>query len=61
MLLEAGTGTGVQRGMRGELRDGDITIGEIEIEAVYAQGSRARILGGLSAPITFDTRARMKQ
>ena len=60
LLVEAGTGTGMERGMRGELREGDLTIGEIEIIAVYAQGSRARILGGLSAPITFDTRARVK-
>lgn len=61
VLLEAGTGTGLQRGMRGELREGDTTIGEIEIVAVYAQGSRARIVGGLSAPITFDTRARVRK
>jgi hypothetical protein len=47
--------------MSGELvRDGRV-IGKLEVVDVYAAGSRAKILGGLSAPITLDTSARLKK
>jgi hypothetical protein len=60
VLLEAGAGEGLRRGMVGELVDGGRVIGELEIIAVYDDGSRARIVGDLVAPITIDTSARLQ-
>ena len=47
--------------LRGELIEGGQVIGKLEVVAVYAGGSRARILGGLVAPITHDTEARIRK
>ncbi len=59
VLLEAGASEGLRRGMVGELVDRGQVIGRLEIIAVYDEGSRARIVGDLSMPITFDTAARI--
>lgn len=59
VLIEAGTSQGMAPGLAGELVDGGEVIGKLEIVDVYAEGSRARIVGGLKAPITLDTRARV--
>lgn len=61
VLIEAGTAQGMVPGQTGELIEGDVVIGKLEIVDVYAEGSRARILGGLTAPITLDTRARLQK
>jgi hypothetical protein len=61
ILIEAGTGSGLEPGQSGELFEGDDVIGQIVIIDVYAAGSRARIVGGLSAPITLDTRVRVEK
>lgn len=60
VMLEAGAPDGVSSGMRGELFEGDAVIGRIEIVDVYPTGSRAKILGGLSAPVSFDTYSRIE-
>jgi hypothetical protein len=61
VLLEASSSDGVRAGSKGVLLDaGGGEIGRIEIVDVYAAGSRARIIGGLSAPITLDTRAQIE-
>jgi hypothetical protein len=60
VLLEAGASEGLRRGMLGELVDRGQVIGQLEIIAVYDEGSRARIVGELSVPITFDTAARIQ-
>lgn len=57
VLIDVGRQRGARRGLRGELVDGDRFVGEIEIEVVYDEGSRARISGALQAPITPSVRA----
>ncbi len=57
VLIDVGTGEGLAVGQQGKLVEGGQVIGRIEVVDVYAQGSRARILGALSAPITLQTRA----
>jgi hypothetical protein len=57
VLLDAGEPQKVRVGMRGRLHEGAATIGEIEIIEVYRDGSRAKLLGGLSGEITIDTAA----
>ena len=59
VMIEAGAPDGVREGMRGELVDGETVIGEIEVTDVYKSGSRARLLGPLSAPVSFDTVSRI--
>ena len=49
VLLEAGTGQGMQPGLQGELVDEGRVIGKLEIVDVYAAGSRARLVG--SSPL----------
>jgi hypothetical protein len=61
ILIEAGTSQGLVPGQSGELVEGGRVIGRIEVVDVYAAGSRARIIGGLRAPITLDTRARVQK
>ena len=46
--------------MQGVLFEGDVVIGRIEVVDVYPTGSRARILGELSAPVSFDTFSRIE-
>jgi hypothetical protein len=60
VLLEAGASEGLTRGMVGELLDRGQVIGSLEIIAVYEEGSRARIVGELSVPITIETSARIQ-
>jgi hypothetical protein len=57
VLLDAGKPDGVEVGLQGQLRDGGTVIGEIQVVEVYADGSRARILGELRGDISFDTLA----
>jgi hypothetical protein len=59
VMIEAGEPAGIREGMRGELVEGDVVIGTIEIVDVYPSGSRARIVGPLSAPVSFDTVSRI--
>ena len=60
VMIEAGEPDGVEAGMLGELFEGDEVIGQIEIVDVYPTGSRARIVGPLSAPVSFDTFSRIR-
>lgn len=60
VMVEAGTPDGISPGMTGELYEGDTVIGQIEVVDVYPTGSRARIQGTLSAPISFDTLSRIE-
>jgi len=55
VLIEAGIPTGVSRGQLGRLVEAGREIGRIEIVDVYSGGSRARILGELSGPITANS------
>ena len=43
VLIESGSSAGVKRGVRGALIDGGERIGEVVVETVYPDGSRARI------------------
>ncbi len=61
VLLEVGTSDGMEPGLQGELVDQGKVIGRIEIVDVYAAGSRARLVGGLSAPITLETTAKIQK
>lgn len=61
ILIQAGTSEGLVPGQSGELVEGGRVIGRIEVVDVYAAGSRVRIIGGLRAPITLDTRARVQK
>ena len=60
VLIGAGTAQGIQPGYRGTLLEGGRAIAEIQIVAVYQEGSRARIEGTPSAPITPETRAEVR-
>lgn len=55
VLLEHGADRGLERGLRGRLVDGGETIGEIVVEEVYPEGSRARVEGALLSPVTPQT------
>jgi len=55
VMIEAGTPTGVSRGLTGRLVDDGREIGRIEILDVYPGASRAKILGELSGEITGAT------
>ena len=61
VLIEAGAEEGIRPGLAGELVEGDQVIGKLEVVDVYPEGSRARIVGGLAASITLDTRARVQK
>lgn len=60
VMIEAGEPDGVEAGMEGVLVDGETEIGRIEIVEVYPTGSRARIVGVLSGPVSFDTLSRIR-
>ena len=60
VMLEAGLPDGVATGMRGELFEGDQVIGTIAVLDVYPTGCRARIVGELVAPVSFDTLSRIE-
>ncbi len=55
VLIELGSRHGMKPGLHGKLFDGKSEIGRVVIEQVYPDGSRARIQGMLSAPITSET------
>lgn len=57
VLLQLTLSDGIEKGLTGRLVDAGEVIGQLEIVDVYSEGSRARIVGGLSAPITADTKA----
>jgi hypothetical protein len=59
VMIEAGEPDGIRAGMRGELVEEDVVIGRIEVVDVYPSGSRARIVGPLLAPVSFDTVSRI--
>jgi hypothetical protein len=60
VLLDAGEGTRVRAGMRGKLVDAGKTIGQIVIQNVYADGSRARVEGPLAGTISPHTVAEIE-
>lgn len=55
VLLDKGEKAGIAPGQSGRLLQGGEQIGEIEIQDVYPDGSRARIRGSLSGGITPST------
>jgi len=57
VLLDAGEPQRVEEDMQGELREGGQAIGQIVIVEVYADGSRARVIGDLSGEVGIDTQA----
>lgn len=59
VLLDAGSDQGAALGQRGELVEGGQVIGQLEIIDVYPDGCRAKIVGGLTAPISLQTSARI--
>ncbi len=60
ILIGAGTAQGVKPGDRGTLVDGGRVIGQIEIVAVYAEGSRARVSGARPEQITPATQVEIR-
>lgn len=60
VLIDKGTGDGLQRGQRGRLVDGGRTLAEIEVVEVFAEGSRARLLGRLEGVVSGSTRAEIQ-
>jgi hypothetical protein len=61
VLIAAGTSDGIEPGQEAELVEGDTVIGRLKIVDVYVAGSRAQIVGGLSAPITLDTEVQLRK
>lgn len=57
VLIESGAKKGMQVGFRGKLIDGGNQIGSVVIEQVFPDGSRARVVGTLSSPVTHATMA----
>jgi len=57
VLIDAGRPSGVTVGTRGQLREGDEIVAEIEIIEVYDEGSRARIIGAPRGEVTIFTTA----
>lgn len=60
VLIDKGTNDGLQRGQRGRLVDGGRTLAEVEIVEVFAEGSRARLLGKLGGVVSGNTRAEIQ-
>jgi hypothetical protein len=56
VLIELGEAQGLRPGMRGRLVESGKVLGELVIEEVFREGSRARIRGELRAPVTPRTR-----
>jgi hypothetical protein len=50
----------MRAGLRGRLVDGGRELARIEIEEVFAEGSRARIRGTLQGPVTPSTLAEIE-
>jgi hypothetical protein len=59
VLLEKGSDDGVRPGLHGRLVDGELELGEIVVEQVYPEGSRARIVGVLAREVGPDTMAEL--
>lgn len=57
VLIESGEKAGMRVGFKGKLIDDGKEIGSVVIERVYPDGSRARIDGRLSGPVTHATLA----
>lgn len=57
VLIDKGTDAGLRSGQRGRLVDGGRTLAEIEIVEVFAEGSRARLLGKIGGVVSGSTRA----
>ena len=55
VLLDAGAPDRVAAQMRGRLMEQGVPIGEIVIVEVYADGSRARVIGALTGEVGIDT------
>jgi hypothetical protein len=60
VMIEAGAPDGIVPGLQGELYEDDAVIGQIEVVEVYPSGSRAKIVGPLTAPVSFDTLSRIQ-
>jgi hypothetical protein len=60
VLIDQGSRAGLRPGLRGTLVDHGRTLGHIEVTDVYADGSRARLLGRLEGTIGPETRARIR-
>ena len=60
ILISAGTAQGVRPGDRGTLLNQGRAIGEIEIVAVYAEGSRAKVSGARGEQITPATQVEIR-
>ena len=55
VLIEAGSTAGVVRGVQGSLLDGGERIGEVVVETVYPDGSRARVTSLSRSPGPHST------
>ena len=55
VLIDLGSNVGMREGLTGHLIDDGEKIGELVIQQVYPDGSRARIEGNLSRPLGPDT------
>lgn len=55
VLIDKGRGAGFRSGQAGRLIEDGKVIGRIEIIEVYADGSRAKVVGRLSGPVTPST------
>jgi hypothetical protein len=60
VLIDKGRDAGLTPGLRGRLVQDGQEIGRIEVQDVYPEGSRLRISGPLTAPITPKTQAEIE-
>lgn len=60
VLIDKGHDAGLTPGLRGRLIEQGQEIGQVEVQDVYPEGSRLRISGPLTAPITPHTKAEIE-
>jgi hypothetical protein len=60
VLVDKGSNSGVRAGARGKLVDAGRTLAEIEVIEVFADGSRARLLGPMHGVVSAETQAEIQ-
>jgi hypothetical protein len=60
VLIDQGETAGLRRGQKGRLVDKGRTLAELEIVEVFAEGSRARVIGRMKGVVSGETRAEIQ-
>ncbi len=60
VLIDQGKTAGLRRGQKGRLVDKGRTLAELEIIEVFAEGSRAQVIGRMKGVVSGETRAEIQ-